>query len=649
MLFTLSILFPLLFNSIFAIEITQNRVDQGTINTKIGDITIDSGAYWSIIDNSISSFIGDLNIKTNAGLYISLTILDLPLLVLLNSGSASITNNGIISLDSRSSTQGSSQYNLVGESFLNNGEFYLAASGVIPMTMGLTGKSWNNNGLIVAYQNQRKSGSVRFGVIGQTIINKGQICLINQVLQQTSKIDGSGCITTKENSSIYISNVLDPQSVSSEQNYYLADDKSSIIVEAVGFNSQSFNVFGFGNGNKIGLTLSLKFGAGSGNSGLAYSYDSNTGILSLTSGLFGQKFNIGPGYNSSLFSIVTDDSDGIPSVDNGAVTYSGPVPNQKSLPSACNVECKQIPDVPDNGPSSSSSSSSGVITTTTSTSTDTTIDTASVSSTSNEESSASESPNNSASNELSTTFEVSQTIGTSEPSASESSEIDISGTTDPDTATSSGNDNSNSLSTFSSNTNSDTISSETGSVSSYSTPSSGDSSEVSSLATGTLPDTITGSQESSTSGFTSGVIESSGVSDNSNSVATTATTPNSVDVNTQSNTDNTVTSAITTDTGVNTPITTGTGSGSDNNGVLPTDSNVNSNETDNISTLTTSSTTLISVVSSSQPIAEESTLPSSFASGIPGEVIPNANGSSKLSINLSFIISGCAIILGLFM
>ena len=66
------------------------------------------------------------------------------------------------------------------------------------MTMGLTGKSWNNNELIVAYQNERSSGSVKFGVIGQTITNKGQICLTNQVYQQTSKIDGSGCVTAKK-------------------------------------------------------------------------------------------------------------------------------------------------------------------------------------------------------------------------------------------------------------------------------------------------------------------------------------------------------------------------------------------------------------------------------------------------------------------
>lgn len=693
MLFTLSILSTLLFStSISAIEITQNRVDHGTITTSIGDITIDSGAYWSIIDNSISTFIGNLDIKSNAGLYISLTILNLPLLVLLNSGSASITNDGIVSLDARTSTQGSSQFNLVGGSFENNGEFYLAASGAIPMTMGLTGKSWNNNGLIVAYQNERSSGSVKFGVIGQTITNKGQICLTNQVYQQTSKIDGSGCVTAKKNASIYISNVLDPQSVSTEQNYFLADDQSSIITQAVGFNTQVINVFGFGNGNKIGLTLPLK----SGNGGQAYSYDSDSGVLSLSSGLFGQKFNIGPGYDSKLFSIVTDNSEGIPSVNNGAVSYSGPVPSQKSLPSACNVECKPVPNAPDDG----SSSSSTVASSTTST---TSTDSASLSSTSGEESSASttttessetsntssnasetngsstksettgsattseasETANSSESSETSGASETSQSTETSESSETESS-VTESSETDSITATtsdttSSGNDNSSV--TSSSDASTDSITSET--ASSSSTPLSGDSSQVSSLTTGTSPDTIAGSQTDSTSsgsGSPSGspsssVVQSSGV---------TNSTPNTGDVNTQSNTaniatsDNTATSTASNDTGVNTATTTGTGTGPDNNN----NNNNNNNNTNNsgvsaadskasgdISTVTASSTTLISVasVSSTYPIANESSSPSSSSSGTPGEVIPSANGSSKLSIGMTFMISGFATMFALFM
>ena len=613
MLFTLSILSTLLFStSISAIEITQNRVDHGTITTSIGDITIDSGAYWSIIDNSISTFIGNLDIKSNAGLYISLTILNLPLLVLLNSGSASITNDGIVSLDARTSTQGSSQFNLVGGSFENNGEFYLAASGAIPMTMGLTGKSWNNIGLIVAYQNERSSGSVKFGVIGQTITNKGQICLTNQVYQQTSKIDGSGCVTAKKNASIYISNVLDPQSVFTEQNYFLADDKSSIITQAVGFNTQVINVFGFGNGNKIGLTLPLK----SGNGGQAYSYDSDSGVLSLSSGLFGQKFNIGPGYDSKLFSIVTDNSEGIPSVNNGAVSYSGPVPSQKSLPSACNVECKPVPNAPDDG----SSSSSTVASSTTST---TSTDSASLSSTSGEESSASttttessetsntssnasetngsftesettgsattseasETANSSESSETSGASETSQSTGTSESSVTESSETDSITATTSDT-TSSGNDNS--LVTSSSDASTDSITSET--ASSQSTSLSGDSSHVSSLTTGTSPDTIASFQTDSTSfGFgsgspSSGAVQSSGV---------TNSTPNTGDVNTQSNTaniatsDNTATSTASNDTGVNTATatTTGTGTGPDNN-----NNNNNNNNKTTITTLTTLTT-----------------------------------------------------------
>ena len=64
----------------------------------------------------------------------------------------------------------------------------------------------------------------------------------------------------------------------------MADDKSSIITQAVGFNTQVINVFGFGNGNKIGFNFTIK----SGNGGQAYSYDSDSGVLSLSSGLFGQ-------------------------------------------------------------------------------------------------------------------------------------------------------------------------------------------------------------------------------------------------------------------------------------------------------------------------------------------------------------------------
>lgn len=100
-----------------------------------------------------------------------------------------ITNDGVISLDSRASLT-ASNYNLIGLSFTNNGEMYLAASGVLPSTMDLTAASWTNNGLIVAYQNQRSSGVLNLGTPLGAITNNGQICLYNQVYQQQTRIEG---------------------------------------------------------------------------------------------------------------------------------------------------------------------------------------------------------------------------------------------------------------------------------------------------------------------------------------------------------------------------------------------------------------------------------------------------------------------------
>ena len=81
--------------------------------------------------------------------------------------------------------------------------------------------------------------------------------------------------------------------VATTQNFYLQDSKSSMIVQAVS-STQTFNVYGFGNGNKIGITLPAV--------GIppnpAYSYDVDTGFLTVRAGLLSQKFNIGLGYYS---------------------------------------------------------------------------------------------------------------------------------------------------------------------------------------------------------------------------------------------------------------------------------------------------------------------------------------------------------------
>ena len=115
--------FWLLLNSVLALVITQNRVDRGTLDLSVGDITINSGASWSIINNAISTLVGSLTVQPNAGLYITLTSPLLSLQVTLTSLLSTIQNNGIIAFNSLPSLT-SSTYNLVGLSLVNTGEMY---------------------------------------------------------------------------------------------------------------------------------------------------------------------------------------------------------------------------------------------------------------------------------------------------------------------------------------------------------------------------------------------------------------------------------------------------------------------------------------------------------------------------------------------
>ncbi|KAF6067020.1 Hyphally regulated cell wall protein N-terminal family protein [Candida albicans] len=331
----------LLTQVVFAIEITENKVDRGTVTLNLGDITIYPGASWSIIDNAYTNFVGKLDVRDGAGLYISSTSHLLALQVSLTALLHSITNNGVVSFDSRISRT-SSSYDLRGVSFTNNGEMYFAASGEFSSPTALTSASWTNTGLLSFYQNQRTSGTVSLGMPLGSITNTGQVCLNNQVYEQTTQIKGSGCFTANGDSTIYISNVL--LAVSPKQNFYLTDKGSSMIVQAVS-TTQTFNVYGFGEGNKIGLTIPLMGNLWNS----AYAYDTTSGILTLRNLLLEQKFNIGTGYDPSKFQVVTDSGSGIPSTILGSVAYYGRVP-ERTLPKSCQIPCKPIPEAPGTTP-----------------------------------------------------------------------------------------------------------------------------------------------------------------------------------------------------------------------------------------------------------------------------------------------------------
>ena len=208
--------------------------------------------------------------------------------------------------------------------------------------MDIVASDWTNNGLLSFHQDQRTSGVVSLGSALGTITNNGQIKLSNQVYQQRTQISGSGCFVAINNSTIYISNSLLPVQIT--QSFYLADSTSSIIVDSFSA-TQTFNVYGFGNGNMIGLTLPLV-----GNYWYSsYTYDATTGILIMRNVFLEQKFNIGLGYNPSLFKIVTDWGAGIPSTILGSLSYSGCVPSRR-LPSICQIDPISSLEIPGTKP-----------------------------------------------------------------------------------------------------------------------------------------------------------------------------------------------------------------------------------------------------------------------------------------------------------
>ncbi|EDK37116.2 hypothetical protein PGUG_01214 [Meyerozyma guilliermondii ATCC 6260] len=314
------------------ITISQDTVTSGPLNAFVGLTKVDAGAYWSIVNNAVSSFLGSLQV--DGKLFISsntnLIGLTVELLGVLNS----ITNNGDISLDSSKSIL-APNYNLIGASFTNNGNMWLAGDGSVGTPqMSITSLSWNNKGLIVFQQKVLSSGFVTLGAVGTSIQNDGTICLINEVYSQTTAIKGSGCFDIGAKSNVWIQNSL--LSVDPNQTFYLSSPSSSMRVEALSL-SQTFKVAGFGNGNVLGISLPI----------FSFSYSPVTGILKInTSLLFSFNFNIGTGYDPTKFERFTTDFGGIlTTVINGGIRYNGPVPSGATQPTACKA-CLPLPTPP---------------------------------------------------------------------------------------------------------------------------------------------------------------------------------------------------------------------------------------------------------------------------------------------------------------
>ncbi|EGV63498.1 hypothetical protein CANTEDRAFT_135304 [Yamadazyma tenuis ATCC 10573] len=185
-------------------DITSNTIDRGTISISLGNTHIYPDVYYSIIDVAVASFTGSFN--NEGGFYLTS---DSSLIALTASiVGTSITNSGDWAFNSIQSLTTPDFYLTATISFSNTGTMWFGGDGLGVPIMSVLGLSWENDGLMVFSLTTRSTGEVllgaALGVGTQTITNEGTICLINQVYEQSTKIEGSGCIDIGEDSTVFL-------------------------------------------------------------------------------------------------------------------------------------------------------------------------------------------------------------------------------------------------------------------------------------------------------------------------------------------------------------------------------------------------------------------------------------------------------------
>ena len=321
-------------------DVTSSLTKYASFDFGLGDISIQEGASFSLVNTFDCAFQGDISIEKDCEFVIASTAKALKLTF--NNIFHKIENKGkwiVHTLEAAAA----STCNIIVQSFVNTGEIILAFKGhVLAPIINIAANHWVNHGCLHIFQEIKSISVAILGVVGGEIENHGTICLTNQLCKQVTKISGGGCIALEKSSSFYISNSF--LSIDAQHTFYLGAGNPTIQAQAVSL-PQTFKVANFGaNGaHKIGLNLPLLSISIAGKKG--WSYDTKTGILTLTAnGFISQKFDIGLGYDVSKFEVCTDDSVGIVSVINGSIKYNGPCPHA-GRPSVCQV-CPGVPTPP---------------------------------------------------------------------------------------------------------------------------------------------------------------------------------------------------------------------------------------------------------------------------------------------------------------
>uniref|UniRef100_A0AAJ8W7D8 Hyphally-regulated cell wall protein N-terminal domain-containing protein n=1 Tax=Candida parapsilosis (strain CDC 317 / ATCC MYA-4646) TaxID=578454 RepID=A0AAJ8W7D8_CANPC len=156
-----------------------NTIDWGTQNVGQGDVHIHSGALWSIINNAASDFHGNIQVDSNAGLYVSSVNPNIALSATLYDTIYEFVNNGVVSFNAIKGAPGYA-FNIIGNMFENNGDLFYSASGEGSVVSTIKTPDFHNTGSLNFYQKMKSDSYVLLGADAKTFINNGQICFTNQ-------------------------------------------------------------------------------------------------------------------------------------------------------------------------------------------------------------------------------------------------------------------------------------------------------------------------------------------------------------------------------------------------------------------------------------------------------------------------------------
>ncbi|KAK5963572.1 uncharacterized protein PWA37_003896 [Arxiozyma heterogenica] len=333
------ILVSLIFLLIFANAVTFSA------NTYLGDIsfsvplTINEGYFLALVNGNSYSFTKDLHVK--GSLFVGdinpygdgfSTTFD----------GSTITNDGLIVVDSRNLTSGLMSVSWGGSFLTNNGKMYFEGLNSKSNSFTLNPSiSLANAGLMSFGQDVSSNFTSIVHLQSKSFVNIGTICLKNVKASLESSIAGNGCITIGENS-VYAIPIQSSSGTIGPQTMYLSSPSSMLYIGSYG-SAEHVYVRGFGNGNYLTFRTAIA----------GYSYNPSTGILTISAAVV-HKIDIGTGYNKRGFSVKTVDNHVGFNFINNAIVYNATAPN--GFPSAC-MPCNPAPWIPIISSASSSSSS----------------------------------------------------------------------------------------------------------------------------------------------------------------------------------------------------------------------------------------------------------------------------------------------------